>query len=155
MDLLIIQRMGVYNFPSLRTEAEHTIIVTKDMTELALSAGDVEVMDNGLKKSPFVNVSNRSITGAWKSLNLLPNKFIQSFYCVTAKTCGNPTLPTNGAATTSNKTVGGVANYSCDYGYRLYGVSIRTCTNSGVWSGSPPSCICEGNYNYYTFMCTL
>ena len=36
--------------------------------------------------------------------------------------------------------VGSVANYSCDAGFVINGVSMRTCGSTGAWTGVAPSC---------------
>lgn len=49
-----------------------------------------------------------------------------------------PTLPNppNGKVIVSGNT----ARYTCYYGYRLQGNSVRTC-NYGVWGGTQPTCV--------------
>ena len=41
--------------------------------------------------------------------------------------------------TTFNSTV----LYTCNPGYQLFGMEMRTCTESGVWTGGEPSCHSE------------
>ena len=36
-----------------------------------------------------------------------------------------------------------VATYSCQYGYKLVGVSVRICRENGQWSGEKPVCESE------------
>ena len=36
--------------------------------------------------------------------------------------------------------VGHKATYTCDYGYKLVGESVRKCLYSGYWSGVAPVC---------------
>ena len=38
---------------------------------------------------------------------------------------------------------GSMANYSCDSGYRVIGISTRMCGADGTWSGEEPSCQLE------------
>ncbi|XP_062518035.1 sushi, von Willebrand factor type A, EGF and pentraxin domain-containing protein 1-like isoform X2 [Corticium candelabrum] len=52
-------------------------------------------------------------------------------------TNGEVTVAYNG--TTGSCRYGGVATYSCQYGYKLKGDKRRTCSY-GVWSGSEPCC---------------
>ncbi len=56
-----------------------------------------------------------------------------------------PSPLTNGMIFYSNETlddrpVGTTATHSCNNGYRLVGVSVRTCGTDGEWSGSAPVC---------------
>ena len=59
--------------------------------------------------------------------------------------CDSLISPSNGNVVVDGSGVGTVATYSCDTGYTLEGVSMRTCQNSAApsWSGSPPSCNSE------------
>ena len=43
--------------------------------------------------------------------------------------------------------VGGRATYTCNSGFRLVGLSNRTCLSNGSWSGSAPICNCMLLYN--------
>ncbi len=52
-------------------------------------------------------------------------------------TNGEVTVAYNGA--NGSCRYGGVATYSCEYGYKLKGDKRRTCSY-GVWSGSEPCC---------------
>ena len=56
--------------------------------------------------------------------------------------CEDLTL-TNGMVMYSDPTipraVSSTANYSCDIGYNLTGVSVRTCAGGG-WDGTAPTC---------------
>ena len=36
--------------------------------------------------------------------------------------------------------VGAKATYTCDYGYKLVGYSVRKCQYNGYWSGKEPKC---------------
>ena len=59
--------------------------------------------------------------------------------------CDSLISPSNGNVVVDESGVGTVATYSCDIGYTVEGVSMRTCQNSAdpTWSGSPPSCNSE------------
>ena len=35
---------------------------------------------------------------------------------------------------------GGVATYSCDFGFFLVGNRTRICSSDGTWSGMAPTC---------------
>lgn len=54
--------------------------------------------------------------------------------------CGALDGPANGKVEVSATTNGGTATYSCVGGYVLSGNGVRTCTSSGTWSGSAPTC---------------
>ena len=54
--------------------------------------------------------------------------------------CGGLTNPENGAVSLSGTTYNSVATYSCDSGYVLMGDDMRTCLDTGSWSGSAPTC---------------
>jgi len=62
--------------------------------------------------------------------------------------CSALTAPTNGGISYDSAvpyTGGTVAQYSCDAGYFLVGVSMRSCGGNGlntvgVWDGSAPTC---------------
>ena len=48
--------------------------------------------------------------------------------------------PSNGIVTTDRTTLGGTATYTCVLGYIISGTEQRTCTTSGRWSDSSPTC---------------
>ena len=54
-------------------------------------------------------------------------------------TCEPLVDPPNGVVS-FNTTVNSVATYSCNTGYTLTGDDMRTCLETGVWSGSAPTC---------------
>ncbi|XP_050413698.1 limulus clotting factor C [Patella vulgata] len=54
--------------------------------------------------------------------------------------CGQPTEPIYGNMVVTNTTEGGVATYSCPENHLLYGPKKRTCSDTGQWSGSTPTC---------------
>lgn len=39
--------------------------------------------------------------------------------------------------------VGGMAIYSCEFGFALDGDMTRTCQENGQWTGSAPVCQCK------------
>ena len=48
----------------------------------------------------------------------------------------------NGTITVTGQTEGSNATYICDDGYQLTGGnSIRTCVDTGMWSGQEPTCL--------------
>ena len=72
--------------------------------------------------------------------------FVECIYIYAVIPCPNlPPLP-NGmiiysvGGSTDNRLVGSTATHSCDSGYRLVGVSVRTCGSESTWSGSAPAC---------------
>ena len=54
--------------------------------------------------------------------------------------CGPLASPVNGVVSIESTTLGSVAFYDCNQGFRLVGTETRNCQGSGVWSGSEPSC---------------
>ena len=55
--------------------------------------------------------------------------------------CGFPESPMFGAVDFFNTTVGSLAMYYCDDGYKLVGTEQRTCLVNGTWLGIVPSCV--------------
>ena len=74
----------------------------------------------------------------------------RSFIAIDCGALGNPA---NGVVSKSNTTYNSTATYSCNTGYTLTGDKIRTCLESGFWSGSAPTC--TGKYCAYTCMLKL
>ena len=56
--------------------------------------------------------------------------------------CSELSSPVNGEVTWTGLTSGSTATYTCDSDYQLIGDQIRTCLNTGVWSGRKPTCTC-------------
>lgn len=54
--------------------------------------------------------------------------------------CGPLDNPEDGAVSLTGTTYISVATYSCDSGYVLMGDEMRTCLDTGLWSGSTPTC---------------
>lgn len=49
----------------------------------------------------------------------------------------------NGYVNVSNRSINGVAAYTCNLGYVLVGSVQRVCQLGGTWSGNPPQCKCK------------
>ena len=77
------------------------------------------------------------------------------FYCIlfsvsSAIYCPRLTVPKYGSVNYSSlprygsfkgyHKAGSVSEYSCKYGYKLVGISSRTCLISGRWGGKAPIC---------------
>lgn len=123
MDLFIIQQQHIIT--------EHIIFVLVDIILLVVVADAVVVMDSGHMRHQCVNVW-------WEYMYQYMYVHVVPFI---AKLCPDPTVPSHGRINITAPSVGGVATYSCEEGYRLMGTATRTCLTSAQWSGSPPSCI--------------
>ena len=59
--------------------------------------------------------------------------------------CGSLTHPVHGTVNiASGTTYGKKANYFCNFGYTLSGVSQRLCAADGFWSDTDPDCEING-----------
>ena len=63
--------------------------------------------------------------------------------------CGRLSSPENGAVTFRSTTFGSRADYSCNDGFLLLGLSSRMCMENGSWSGEAP--VCEGKQGILHF----
>ena len=61
-------------------------------------------------------------------------------------TCQTLRQPSNGLITSSGSSVGSIATYTCNTGFRLKGSPLRLCTQSRAWSGTAPTCEAGGMY---------
>ena len=59
--------------------------------------------------------------------------------------CGSLKDPDNGQVSAAATTYTSTADYTCDTGYSLVGVSQRNCTAAGIWSDGEPTCQSEDN----------
>lgn len=59
---------------------------------------------------------------------------------ISAISCGNPGIPTNGEVTGTKYTYNQKLRYDCNPGFKLVGTRERTCDLNGQWSGVQPSC---------------
>eukprot|EP00731_Ephydatia_muelleri_P021328 Em0013g1055a len=55
--------------------------------------------------------------------------------------CGNLPAPSGGSVMVTSTNVGGTAMYQCNNGFRMSGMTSRTCQPDGQWSGAEPQCI--------------
>ena len=75
-----------------------------------------------------------------------------SYYTHTVIHCSSLTDPDNGTVSLSGTTYNSVSTYSCDSGYVLMGDDMRTCSDTGLWSGNQPTC--TGNIDVCTRGCS-
>lgn len=54
---------------------------------------------------------------------------------------GDLTNPTNGAVYINGTALRSVATYTCSSGFKLTGVSTRTCVLGSGWSDVAPTCV--------------
>ena len=68
------------------------------------------------------------------------SKKIKSFFIICVE-CNLPSQPADGIVSVSNSVHGQMANYTCDTGYTLFGLSSRLCLSDGTgWEGDDPTC---------------
>ena len=72
--------------------------------------------------------------------------FIFIFHFASEIDCGSLGDPANGEVSLSSIMINSLATYSCNTGYTLTGDDMRTCLETGLWSGSEP--ICTGRLMY-------
>ena len=72
--------------------------------------------------------------------------FVFIFHFASEIDCGPLGDPANGEVSLSSIMINSVATYSCNTGYTLTGDDMRTCLETGLWSGSEP--ICTGRLMY-------
>ena len=56
-------------------------------------------------------------------------------------TCPELINPENGVVSVDNNNLNGVAEYTCNEGFKLDGDPILTCLESEHWSTQPPICL--------------
>ena len=65
------------------------------------------------------------------------------FYTHAGIMCPTLSNPENGQVTVNTRTVGSVANYTCNNGFTLNRAEMRTCVQNGVigqWISGEPTC---------------
>ncbi len=67
-------------------------------------------------------------------------------FCILFSVVCRPDLTINNGAivyssgSPDNRPVDSTATHFCDASFSLIGEAVRTCGNTGEWSGSPPTC---------------
>ena len=85
----------------------------------------------------------------WQALAKEPSELC--FYkCQKLVNCSVPTSPADGSVTYSGLGFEATANYTCNSGYNLVGLSSRTCQSDSMWSGVKPTCEYAG-MSFYIF----
>lgn len=51
--------------------------------------------------------------------------------------------PDRGLVSMTTRSIGSLAEYSCDVGFRILGPEQRTCLQNGTWSDEDPVCECK------------
>ena len=74
----------------------------------------------------------------YNALEVSPYKI---FAILFTEFCDNPLPLSNGRVSVVATRTGQVAQYSCNDGFVLTGVSSRECSSIGKWRKSTPSCI--------------
>ena len=67
-----------------------------------------------------------------------------------AQDCGDLDNPQNGVIDVSGTSFWDTATYRCNIGYQLVGEAVRTCEETGLWSGTAPYCSRMFNSNLAT-----
>lgn len=70
--------------------------------------------------------------------------------------CGPLSDPVNGNVVLTTTTFKSVANYQCNTGFGLIGITTRTCQANGEWSNEPPTCECKKlQYAKLLYLCLI
>lgn len=62
------------------------------------------------------------------------------YFSSLASDCGSLDNPSNGFVDISGTSFSDTATYRCNIGYQLVGEPVRTCQETGLWSGTIPFC---------------
>ena len=68
---------------------------------------------------------------------------IDPTFLLVAVDCGPLNNPMNGMVALDGTTFMNEANYSCNAGYMVVGMTTRICGENGQWSGNNSTCDCE------------
>ena len=83
--------------------------------------------------------------------------FLDVLYCVVSGSgisCPNPGTLVNGQiGGTTEYFDGATVTFTCNANFELNGVSSMTCSSSGTWSSSLPTCIGEKKWFFDKFKC--
>ena len=66
--------------------------------------------------------------------------FLHLRLIIAAVSCPYPRSPSHGSLSGDDFTFGKKISYNCEPGYKITGSRTRTCTASGTWSGTQPTC---------------
>ena len=111
-------------------ETEHTTTATLGINDLDLQVELVSYQEDGVEHSQHALVSFKIL---YSSHGFIPKN---------AGVCNYLSSPRYGRVFVPTRNVGGSATYTCNSGFRLVGLSTRTCLSDGSWSGSQPICNC-------------
>ena len=134
--VLIHLAMALSQWAPLLWEVTHTTAVTLDIDYLYLytQAELVNYQESGMEHSQHALVSNKKTNCIIVTLNF-----------IYIGTCSYLSSPSYGRVSVTTDDIGGRANYTCNSGFRLVGLSTRTCLSDGTWSGSEPICNCKSS----------
>jgi hypothetical protein len=107
--------------------------------ENPVSVLQISIIDDGLKED------NEEFALGLTSFDL-PVVLVNSVLKVVLNDddgCPDLKAPADGSVHYTSSDVGSQANYSCNEGLTLVGMSTRFCQNDGTWSGQPPLCQSE------------
>ena len=119
-------------------QLEHRLGTTVIVATLELEHSHVlaNQMGNGNQNFQIVNVRNENYVNR-------DNTLILVMFSIGPE-CNKLVSPENGKVTYSSRSIGSYAQYSCNDGYYLVGVTSRKCEVSG-WTDKAP--ICKRKYN--------
>ncbi len=136
----------IYNMAlwSCLARGPHTLLstpATKGTSLLEYPRGLVSTLEYGVDRHLFANVWN-SIHSSYDPYN---TNLITAIYC--PNYLPNPQY---GSVKLSGYSPSHAAVYTCNKGYKLVGLSKRTCLYSGVWDGEAP--ICKRKRHYHSMI---